>query len=282
MDLTSAASYFDDTACYNAVTGGYVCDGQFDLFDDSKRDSMAADRRILSVASSITLPSLLSIHNDVFIVGEGHKDYALGDVTRVKYVLHKAVDVSLATAPQMLSVGTPTLTYAGIVWVKNTKRETESSRLHADYQVVLPSSTQDYTGNYVVHGARTLFVQGVAEASGGFDILECSDLGVAPVRTLSYTSQSQNYDAVTDEFITSLPVVRQGVVSRYFADYEIVNGATPKAAASDTTIKVLQASGFTPKEGDLITDTGNGRRYRVSAVQLGTAYHTLQASYLWA
>lgn len=281
MDFSQVASYFDETPCYDTATNDYVCDGQFDLFDDTKRDSTAADRRIFSIDPQYTLPKLLTIHGDVFIVGEGHKDYALGDVTRVKYVLHKAASALLSTVENLLGVGLGQQVYAGLVWVKNSKRESESSRLHADYQVILAAENADYVGSYVQAGAKTLAVQAQATTSAGFDTLECSDLGAPAVQTLSYTSQGASYNPVTDTFASIVPVLRQGIVSRYFADYSIVNQATPKAEATDVTIKVLAAIGFTPKEGDLIASVTTGLSYRVAAVRLGATNHTLQATLLW-
>ena len=80
MRLADAASYFDRVVCADAFTPFEEFKGQFDLFDDSKRDGVTVDRRVLSCSSAVTVPTrrVVLAMGEYWIVGDDihHTGYA--------------------------------------------------------------------------------------------------------------------------------------------------------------------------------------------------------------
>lgn len=92
MRLAKVATFFDRTPCCDAYTGVYLFNAQFALFDDVKRDSEAAERRVLSMSSACTIPHrrVVLIDGSRYILGHGTPDYFNGTAIRTGYVAHEA------------------------------------------------------------------------------------------------------------------------------------------------------------------------------------------------
>lgn len=145
MTLAQASSYFDRTEVFDAYSGASLFHGQIDPYDDSKRDAMAAYRRVLSVAPGTLIPSHRAI--DVFgirwlVAGEPEID-GLAEPHRVKYVLQMTEGAfRIGTVTDFLDGGgSISPRYAFPSWVKDAKQIEESSDVANLFEIILPLDT---------------------------------------------------------------------------------------------------------------------------------------------
>lgn len=130
LTLADAAAYFDRTPILHPDNDLVLFYGQVDPFDESRRDAVAAYRRILSVAPGTAIPTsrAIKVHGQVWIVG-GYETDGLADPHRQKYVLHPAGGkFSISTLSGFLSGSVVTTAWADIEWLKDAKEESQSSR----------------------------------------------------------------------------------------------------------------------------------------------------------
>lgn len=130
LSLADAAAYFDRTPILDADTSRVLFFGQVDPYDDSKRDAVAAYRRILSVAPGTVLPAsrAVSVLGAKWLIGGSETD-GLAEAHRVKYVLHPvAAKYNISTLPGFLSASVASVVWGNIEWLKDGKEESVSSR----------------------------------------------------------------------------------------------------------------------------------------------------------
>ena len=76
MKLTRAARFFDKTTFKDGYSGATLFKGRLMPFDDSTRDSLTVDRRLMSVPDAVTIPArrTLQAGSTTYIVGDGVED----------------------------------------------------------------------------------------------------------------------------------------------------------------------------------------------------------------
>jgi hypothetical protein len=120
--LDRAAAHFDNTPCLDGYTSRFCFNGQFQLFDDVKRDSESAERRILSLSPDCQIPArrVIAVEGKRYIVGHGTPDYFKGRAVRISYVVHEATEMltSRTLAQACLDTG-GIISWAAAFLVKN-------------------------------------------------------------------------------------------------------------------------------------------------------------------
>lgn len=130
LTLADASGYFDRTPIHDAYTGALKFYGQVDPFDDSKRDSATAYRRVLSVKPGTMIPERRAVRilGACWLVGSSDLD-GQGTAYREKYVMHPAPSTMLVTSLSgYLSGATPIANYGELAWLKDGKEDASSSR----------------------------------------------------------------------------------------------------------------------------------------------------------
>lgn len=265
MKLRSAAKAFDSVTLQDAYSGLPACVGQFDLFDDSRRDAYGVDRRILSFAPSQVLPPRRVLRapgtSEVWLVGTSQTDYYRGRPIRRKHVLQRASGAAQCWPLSQVLEAAPSLTaFATAVWVKDVKLTEEGSAPPGFYQVYF-SSAETLTVNTLVQAeGRDLWAVGAYLSTGGFNVLECLD--VTGCRQ-SLTFEDRVYVAASDSYVTT-PLSVPAVVLVWKALYQNSSEAALGFQPGDRIALVKKADVPTVSVGDSVV---GAVRYQVHAVE---------------
>lgn len=142
LTLADASRYFDRTPVLDPYTSAVLFYAQVDPYQDAMRDSATAYRRILSVAPGISMPAgrLVKILGAVWIVGDSELD-GMAVAHREKFVLHPAPTLLGVRSLNGFVTGvTPVTSWGDMVWLKDAKEESSSSRTNPLYTAYLPAN----------------------------------------------------------------------------------------------------------------------------------------------
>ena len=277
MKLHSAATYFDRMECVDAYTLDSLFNGQFDLFDDSKRDGSTVTRRIMATKAGPTLPDrgVISVGEEVYILGKNHKDWFDREVIREKFVIFPVVElVTFGTEEQAL-LDSGSTAYGGRVWVKNLKEAESTSEKFPVYNIYLSITESVNVNQLVFVENRWHRVLSVFESAAGFLTLESAELDAGAVTSVTLTPRTGQtaYNPATDSYTAGTPVVLAALVERPQTFYDYESEAAPKSEPGDIKATFLKSEITTVTVGSRFPL--NGKTYEIiSAVLDGTAWHT--------
>lgn len=258
MNLTQAAKYFDKTVCVDAY-GIISFLGQLDLYDDSKRDGITVERRILSVAPTINLPArrTLLIEGETWIVGGKNVDSFQGSPIRIKYVIHKASTLgSIKTPKQKLTTG-GTPVYSAAVWLKDSKDVVSSSKLFSFMNTFFALGENVVAGDILTLGVDSYRIRNVYESAAGIQIGEASTMPKDTLQAISYLAfGAQAYNAAADSYGTASPVVCNVLWERFQDSYNYESAAAPTYVPGDILMVIEKSNVLSPRAGDQITYQG--------------------------
>ena len=250
MRLAAAAGYFDKQVLTDAYGSATIL-GQFDLFDDSKRDGTTGRRRVLSVAPDVAMPArnALSIDGMTWIVGTGNPDYFKADPIRRKYVLHEADGLaSVQTFAQLLAATAGTSAYVALEWVKAAKEIDESSDLTDVLTAVFARSESIPNPGVVTLGGETYLLREPHQSAAGFQVVLADEIKAPVTETGSFTSKT--YNPVTDA-VTGTPASVKFLRMRWQSHFKYLSSRTLTYQPGDDALICLK-SAATPKANDSI------------------------------
>lgn len=204
LTLAAASRYFDRTPILDPFTDDLLFYAQIDPYQDAVRDSATAYRRILSVAPGVVMPTsrLVKILGSVWIVGDSETD-GLAEAHRVKYVLHPAPTLlSLRSLNGYVTGAVATVSWGEMVWYKDGKDESTSSRLVPMYSAYLPTPTPLSEYDIIQVGTSGYLVGPPHTNSSGISSATCVKLEHVPVDA---TLASRVYSPVTGGYTASVP-----------------------------------------------------------------------------
>jgi hypothetical protein len=211
ITLADASSFFDRTPVVDINTGRNLFYAQFDPYDDSRRDSATAYRRIMSVRAGTSMPSnrVVSVFGRKWIVGDSEID-GLEETHREKFVMHPARRLlNVSSLSGYLTSTVSATTWADTSWVKDSKEEETSSRAIPLYSVYLPRTAPVSEYSVLWEGAEAFLAQPVHDQASGIRTVTALKLEY-PVVSSSRTTRT--YDPVqgsyTGSTTTSLPCLR--------------------------------------------------------------------------
>lgn len=263
MKLAAAARRFDGQLFADAYNPLTTFKGQWDLYDDSRRDGMTIERRILSVAPTVTMPARRAVAYDglTWLIGDSQRDYYKDQPIRHKYVAHQATE---AVAPRSFAdvlnglAGTPA--WAARVWVKGSK-EIEISSDIADVFDIYFAPAETVVENMLVHmSGRWHIVRTVYPSTAGLLVALADELPEPVVVTAAFASRT--YLPNTDSWSVD-PISVQALRLRWQSHFHYPMRGVEKFKSGDQVLVVLK-SAITPKAGDLVELSGDG--YRVDSV----------------
>ena len=254
MKLRNIAKAFDKTPIVDAYTGAVLGKGQFDLFDDSRRDAYGVDRRILSTDPSVEVPArrVIRTENDVWLVGEFQPDFWRGKELRHKYVLHQAVGLAtIRTLGERVRGEAGATAYASEMWVKDAKRVEDTALSASLFDLYFTTIEAIPTPALITLGGDEFLSTATHVTAGGFRVLRCERLGWSAhaVATLRHVVFDPRLDIET-ETTTSVDVIDLP----HQALYEMRSAAALEHQAGDRVL-VLD-SGLGVDAGDRITLAG--------------------------
>lgn len=275
MDLSVAASMFDDQPVYDKYTDELLFTGQPLNYDGSVRDSVASWRQSIS-AAAVTAPSrgVIALGRDTFITGRVIQDFFQGDVIRENVILHPCDDTyTKGAAVNFLTVPVPVEIvpfYGGVTWRKSSSDEKESPEFHNVCDIYF-SDTESYPSpdELILAGNGILYrVRSIENREGGFIVAVCSELGTNSVVDASYVSKGA-YNSATDSVLGGIPVDIKAIVELAKTNFKFVVAATAKYEPGDRIVTVRAVDVISPRPEDSVT--ASGVTYRVISVHLDEA-----------
>lgn len=258
MDLHMAAAYFDDTPVLDA-SGALLFLAQLDLYDDSKRDGVGVDRRLLAMQPEyeVQLPASrqLLVAGQDWIAGEVQRDSFQGEIIRCKAILQRAdVSVVWGTPAQILDASGLTTSLAGMVWTKEAKYEAVTSGVRAFYTLYV---AEDFPGlqpgHYATVRGTLCRVRSRYLTAGGFGAVEVIETSPNSLRSVDYGSRV--FDGAAGSYATTSLPNTPALVLEYFEDYT-VRQADVDFEKADKQVLVTKTAVPAPKTGDTLSGVG--------------------------
>lgn len=253
MRLATAARHFDRTLCQDTFLPSTQFYGQFDVFDDSKRDGATVVRRVLSLSPSVAIPPrrVVTVLDEQWIIGEHQDDHYRGAFLRRKYIVQRASAASIQSIAQALGTAGTVLTYASKLWVKDLKEAEVSSKLLGFFNIYLPSGETLAIGNLITVAGRVHIVRNTFLSAAGFLVAEADELELTALTVGSYVPQT--YTPATDERAAGAPVALNVLRLRWQDQYAYANQAEPKYEEGDFRAIIRKADVAAAKTNDLLT-----------------------------
>jgi hypothetical protein len=277
MKLSDVGRVFDTMTILDASGKTRPVKGRILPYDDNSRDSLSADRRILSMVPGTAIPARRVIHaaGEYWIVGQVTADFHGDEPLRQKYVLHRVDGVArVATFEQAISGVGGVTAHVGRLWMKDMKEPEESSSLYESLHFYL-STTEDIrdqsklTGPFLdgeethvlIHfKSKWHLVRNTFESAGGFQVAVVDELP-DPV-AIAATINSTVYDKLADKKVATGKTV-QALSLRWQSQYTYLSSYSTKYEEGDRVLMVLK-SDTTPTVADTVTL--RGRTFKVVTV----------------
>jgi len=263
--LHQAAKYFDNSALIDAYLGGIAIYGQFDVYDDGRRDAITVKRRILSMAPDVVIParrSVTSVDGMTWLLGKGSPDYFNGAAIRTKYIAQAADGLAqVRSFSEVLSSSAGLSAYASVNWDKDTKEIDVSSKLVGMYYLYFSASETISEKAIVGIGTDWFIVRSVYASDGGLHVAITDKLENPVVDAVTVTSQT--YNPLTDS-TANASVSTSGIRIRWQSQFEYLTVDTETYKRGDLHMVILKSSA-TPATGGQVV-TSDGVKWRVVSV----------------
>lgn len=239
MKLIVAARRADKTPCYEGYTGSLLWNAQLLNYDETKRDSETAERRILSMSAENVIPArrVISVASKKYIVGHGHDDLIAADVARVGYVIHEATEsATIKTLAQAASMQAGTTAWAGRAWVKHQAFSEQSATLVPQHHLHFSTTEAVGPGRLVWFSGGVHLVRATMEGAGGTLVATCDELP-SPVVEPTATVTTGQWDKTADKQVnasTVTPLLRV----RWQSLFKYNNKAAPTFGPDDIQVAI--------------------------------------------
>jgi hypothetical protein len=245
MNLRRVSRYFDDTTCTDVYDDLFQFKAQLNVYEDSTRDSVNIDRRILSTQPDQQLPPrrVVAIEGQKWVMGDFQLDTFKGQVVRNKYVLQQAlaeevIHHSLSTyLTQTEPVGK---FYAGISWVKNAKQTDQTSDMEAEYQVYTSSIEKVEVYDILVFPDSVYLIEQTHTTTAGFRTIHVESISNSPELT-QVTWVSSEYDPRTNSYSDEAQLVVSGLEVRWQSFFDRFSSSTEKFKFGDSVLLISKS-----------------------------------------
>jgi hypothetical protein len=251
MKLKAAAKRFDKLPCADAYSSAALFKGQFNLYDDSVRDGMTVERRVLSVDPSITIPARRAIRADGFnwLIGDCSPDYYNAEAIRHKYPVHLAEGLAtLKTIANVLAGAAGTTAYTGTFFNKGSKEIEVSSGVFDVLTAYFAKGEPVAERTMISLGGRWLLVRDIYNVSSGFLAAVVDELPEPVVESATFATRT--YNPISDAYTQSTTAVTV-VRVRWQSTFEYLSKASETYERGDVQCMIPKT--VTPKIEDKVT-----------------------------
>lgn len=250
MDLSVAASYFDDVVAYDAydATTSFYC--QVDPLSLFKIDATAVRRREIACAPNVTIPARKAITIDgiTFLVGDVSPDFFMGARIRDNYVVQGANHLATFTSIAGELAGTAgTPVYVSRDFSKFQTDSRDSSDYFSQYQIFAGGS--ETQPELIKIGSTYYLVRDGYISVSGFLSMMANEIPSPAFETITYATRT--YTAATDTWsqtTASVPIFR----IRWTEDFKYLTEDSTNYERGDMQVSILK-SALTPKVSDKLT-----------------------------
>lgn len=250
MDLSLAASYFDDIVASDAYDSSSTFYCQIDPLSLFKIDATAVRRREISCAPNVTIPARRAITIDgiTFLVGDVSPDFFMGDRIRDNYVVQGANYLATFTsiAGELASTA-GTQVYVSRDFSKFQTDSRETSDYFSQYQVF--ASGTETQPELIKIGSTYYLVRDGYTSVSGFLSMMANEVPDPAFETITFAVRT--YAPATDTWsqtTSSVPIFR----IRWTEDFKYFSRDSTDYERGDLQVFILK-SALTPKVSDKLT-----------------------------
>ena len=204
MKLSRVVKYFNNTPFYDAYTDEHLGMGQLDVYDDSKRDGLTAQRRVfeVDVGTKMADRGVIQFMNERWLVGVREMDIFRGKVHREKYVLHQAEElINYHSIKELLNDEEGVKAYAARVWAKTSAQVEISSEKFNQMQIFTSRSESVGIGDIFSFTNKQYIVTEVYPATAGHQAAISEELEPDSLEVGAITAQK--FNPITDTYETT-------------------------------------------------------------------------------
>jgi hypothetical protein len=257
--LAAAARHFDNTSCLDGYGGSQSFQGQFALYDGSRRDAEVTARQHLSVSPNVVVPprKVVLVGGVRHILGHGTPDYFRGKKIRVGYATHEATHLAQVRSLEAVSLKQEGVSaWAGKSWVKNLAYTEQTSDLPRQEHIHFSKTEPVAKGSLISLGTQHFLVREVEDSVAGFRVALADEMPGVVVQDVTFSPST--FDPVTETYTGSSTPARV-VQVRWQSLFCYGHRDAPDFGPEDVQLAVAK-SVVTPKPG-MIVQTASGRRY---------------------
>lgn len=243
MQLAKAARYFDRMPCTDAYTGLPVFKAQLGLYDDNKRDSETAERRVLSAAPDVIIPArrVIGAADSRWIIGHANPDSFGGSNIRVGYTVHEAPLLArYRTLEQVCLQRAGTAAYMGRAWLKDRAYAEHSSELNSQYHLHFSTYEAVKPDHIISLDDGPWYIVRASSLGAGGTLVAVSDEMPAPEIEVAKVT-SGTYDPIT-ETVGGPEEIVNVVRVRWQSLFAYTNALAMKFTPGDLQLAIAQAS----------------------------------------
>jgi len=263
MRLLDAAKFFDRNTVNDGYTGAYLFKGQLNLYDDTRRDSEASERRVLSVAAGTSAPPrrVVELGGYRYILGKANPDLFRGSVIRLGYVAQEApVLARVRTLEESCLNAGGFQAWSNQAWLKNSAFTEQSAELAPQFHLFF-SVTENIEVNQVIeYGGEVHLVRTFNTGASGIKVVTTEQIAAPQFETAAFV---KGYDPVSGLFSGATHSARV-LRLRWQSLFEYGEKSTPPFGPDDIQLVVAKVS-YTPEPGAQLTLSDRG--YKVSGVR---------------
>ena len=276
--IFDVATHFDDTPVTDAYTSAALYLGQFATFLEASPDGNTSQRRTMSLAPGLTIPTrrVIQAQSETHIVGYGTVDTFFGEIIRQAFWLKRATGLFIIRTPAQaaLNAGGSTA-YGHLDYLKdvvNTNTDSEYDPFwdifFAPVEGVIKGTFLEYSGTLYRVRSTHVGIEDLTDAAS-------DQLDSGARVSVTFTSTGA-YDPILDTMAAG-SVTTTGILLDRYQFYELRTEADQLMKAGDKTL-VVAASAVTPVVGKPLTISGaQWRIEQVTPEQDGYALHIRRA-----
>jgi hypothetical protein len=246
MKLKAVAGRFQTLECLDAYSGLPVFKARLALSDDSKRDSVASERRILTVAPGTVIPGrrVIEADGERYIIGSKSVDGFYGEAIRDNYVAHEApLQAEIRTLGQICRDESGRVLYTNLVWFKNAAFVEQTSDLVPEFQAYFSSAEDVEPGQIAEIAGKHYLFRAVNTGPSGTSIVMAESMQPGCIELAGVTAGV--YDPLTDlisETASQVLIVRL----RWQALFQYRRSSAPKFGPDDIQVAMAKSVAAVP------------------------------------
>lgn len=240
--IFDVASHFDDVACVDSYTGAALFNAQFSSFIESAPDGSTTQKRTLSLAPALTIPTrrCISFQSENWIVGSGNVDMIYNTPTRRAYWMKKSFGLFTRYTPlEALNGSAGVSSHASLKYLKDTVNGVSDSQYDAQWSFDFSQGETVNKGDYIKQGSTYYRVRISYIDGSGFLLAVCDQLDTNCFVTVTKTSTGV-YDPITDTYAAASTNVNALIMEPYKL-YAYFTEADPRFTAGDKTLLTAAA-----------------------------------------
>lgn len=250
--IYDVANHYDDIAVTDGYSGAALFNAQFSSFMEASPDGSTSQRRTLSMAPGLSIPSrgVISALNERWIVGTGNVDGIYGQAIRQSFWMKKTTGLYGVMLPGVAALGgAGTSAYGHKIYLKDTVNGVSDSEYDPFYNFYFHPSEATAKGSILKSGSTYYYVRSTNLGISGLVEAGSDELDTGAYQTVTFSSTGA-YDPVTDAYAAGATVTSGLLMDRYML-YQQKTEADLKSMSGDMSL-LVSTSVITPVVGKLV------------------------------